>query len=161
MCVHKIFFFGSTMAQRRIEKEVSQLRKCQLTEFRSITRGQDDFHYEVRLAGPEDSPYEGRVFVFNFVYPQDYPFKPPKVTFVTKIYHPNINSGGGICLDILKDNWSPALTISKVLISICSLLDDPNPDDPLVPDIARQYKENRVAYETTARDWTQVYATGA
>ena len=63
-------------------------------------------------------------------------------------------------MDILKENWSPALTISKVLISICSLLDDPNPDDPLVPDIARQFKSNRDAYNVTAVDWTAAYAMG-
>ncbi|CAM9795732.1 unnamed protein product [Pylaiella littoralis] len=87
--------------------------------------------------GPDDSPYAGGVFFLNIHFPADYPFKPPKVNFTTRIYHCNINSNGGICLDILKDQWSPALTISKVLLSICSLLTDPNPDDPLVPEIAQ------------------------
>ena len=81
----------------------------------------------------------------------DYPFKPPKITFKTKIYHPNINATGGICLDILKQQWSPALTISKVLLSISSLLTDANPDDPLVPDIAKIYKTDKAKYEATAR----------
>ena len=99
--------------------------------------GDDMFHWQATIMGPDESPYAGGVFFLDIHFPADYPFKPPKVHFTTRIYHCNINSNGGICLDILKDQWSPALTISKVLLSICSLLTDPNPDDPLVPDIAQ------------------------
>lgn len=123
--------------------------------------------------GPPESPYQGGVFFLTIHFPTDYPFKPPKVAFTTRIYHPNINSNGSICLDILRSQWSPALTISKgknyiccdlvyvsfsVLLSICSLLCDPNPDDPLVPEIARIYKTDRDRYNQLAREWSQKYA---
>ncbi|KAJ4768935.1 Ubiquitin-conjugating enzyme E2 28 [Rhynchospora pubera] len=122
--------------------------------------GEDMFHWQATIMGPPDSPYSGGVFLVNIHFPPDYPFKPPKVAFKTKVFHPNINSNGSICLDILKEQWSPALTISKVLLSICSLLTDPNPDDPLVPEIAHMYKTDRTKYENTARSWTQKYAMG-
>lgn len=120
--------------------------------------GDDMFHWQATIMGPDDSPYAGGVFFLDIHFPADYPFKPPKVHFTTRIYHCNINSNGGICLDILKDQWSPALTISKVLLSICSLLTDPNPDDPLVPDIAQLLKTDRARHDSTAREWTSKYA---
>ena len=80
--------------------------------------GDDLFHWQATIMGPEESPYTGGVFFLDIHFPADYPFKPPKVSFTTRIYHCNINSNGGICLDILKDQWSPALTISKVLLSV-------------------------------------------
>lgn len=120
----------------------------------------DIYHWTATIMGPSDTPYEGGIFFLDIIFPPNYPFKPPKIRFKTRIYHPNINSSGGICLDILKDNWSPALTISKVLLSICSLLDEPNPDDPLVVDIADLYKSNRDRYNANAREWVMQYATG-
>ncbi|RZD42299.1 MAG: hypothetical protein CXT73_03415 [Methanobacteriota archaeon] len=118
----------------------------------------DIYHWEATVLGPHNSVYEGGIFRLDIIFPSEYPFKPPKVKFMTNIYHPNINSSGGICLDILKDQWSPALTITKVLLSICSLLDDPNPDDPLVPEIADEYKNNRETYNNNARNWVVIYA---
>jgi len=120
--------------------------------------GDDLFHWQATIMGPAESPYQGGVFFLTIHFPTDYPFKPPKVAFTTKIYHPNINSNGSICLDILRSQWSPALTISKVLLSICSLLTDPNAEDPLVPEIARLFKNDRTKYNTTAKEWTQKYA---
>ncbi|KAG6470106.1 hypothetical protein ZIOFF_071160 [Zingiber officinale] len=117
--------------------------------------GEDMSHWQATIMGSADSPFAGGVFLFNIRFPPDYPFKPPKMTFLTKVYHPNFDSdNGSICLDILKKEWSPALTISKVLLSICSLLTDPNPDDPLVLEIAQVYKTDRVKYEATAMSWT-------
>ncbi|XP_018493875.1 ubiquitin-conjugating enzyme E2-17 kDa isoform X1 [Galendromus occidentalis] len=120
--------------------------------------GEDLFHWQATIMGPPDSPYQGGVFFLTIHFPTDYPFKPPKVAFTTRIYHPNINSNGSICLDILRSQWSPALTVSKVLLSICSLLCDPNADDPLVPEIAKIYKSDRDRYNELAREWTRKYA---
>eukprot|EP00301_Raphidiophrys_heterophryoidea_P015372 c23976_g1_i1.p1 GENE.c23976_g1_i1~~c23976_g1_i1.p1 ORF type:complete len:148 (+),score=19.53 c23976_g1_i1:105-548(+) len=146
------------MALKRISKEFKELERDPPSSCSAGPVADDMFHWRASLIGPPDSPYANGIFELSVYFPTDYPFKPPKVQFQTKIFHPNINSNGGICLDILKDQWSPALTISKVLLSICSLLTDPNPDDPLVPDIARMYKTNRDVYERTAKEWTQKHA---
>jgi len=124
------------MALRRINKELKDLERDPPTNISGGPVGDDLFHWTATIMGPEDSPYSGGVFFLNIHFPADYPFKPPKINFTTKVYHPNINRNGSICLDILKEQWSPALTISRVLLSISSLLTDPNPDDPLDPEIA-------------------------
>ncbi|KAI3925056.1 hypothetical protein MKW98_009706 [Papaver atlanticum] len=146
------------MALRRIQKEFKDLERDPPTSCIAGPVGEDMFHWQGTIMGPSDSPYAGGVFLITIHFPRDYPFKPPKVTFKTQVFHPNINSSGSICLDILKEQWSPALTISKVLLSICSLLTDPNPDDPLAPEIAHIYKIDRAKYETIAKSWTYKYA---
>lgn len=114
--------------------------------------------WEATILGPSNSPYAGGIFKLNILFPNDYPFKPPKIKFTTPIYHPNINKLGSICLDILTTNWSPVLSISKLLLSICSLLTDPNPNDPLDEEIAKLYIEDKSKYLINARNYTLKYA---
>lgn len=134
----------------------------------SATPYEDNLRYfQVVIAGPQSSPYESAfsplpplalslslryarltlllhppdgIFKLELFLPADYPMAPPKVRFLTRIYHPNIDKLGRICLDILKDKWSPALQIRTVLLSIQALLSAPNPDDPLANDVADHWK---------------------
>mmetsp|Transcript_65979 Transcript_65979/g.129825 ORF Transcript_65979/g.129825 Transcript_65979/m.129825 type:complete len:148 (-) Transcript_65979:556-999(-) len=146
------------MALKRIQRELQELGRDPPANCSAGPVGDDLFHWQATIMGPDDSPYTGGVFFLDIHFPADYPFKPPKVSFTTRIYHCNINSNGGICLDILKEQWSPALTVSKVLLSICSLLTDANPEDPLVPEIAQMLKNNQKQHDATAREWTSKYA---
>jgi ubiquitin-conjugating enzyme E2 D/E len=148
------------MAIRRLQKEISDMEKDTdaATNCSAGLYNNDLFNWQATIIGPDETPYEGGVFSLKIAFPADYPFKPPKITFETKIYHPNINASGGICLDILKDQWSPALNTTKVLLSICSLMADPNPNDPLVPEIARLYKSNKDEFNRIAKEHTEKYA---
>lgn len=146
------------MALKRITKELNEMQHDTLSIGSAGPRQDDMFLWDALLIGPSETPYAGGIFKLEIRFPNDYPFKAPKVEFKTKVYHPNINQNGGICLDILKDKWSPALTVSKVLLSISSLLADPNPNDPLEHTIAQEYISNRESYETHAKNWTRTYA---
>eukprot|EP00408_Alexandrium_pacificum_P002757 CAMPEP_0171227658 /NCGR_PEP_ID=MMETSP0790-20130122/37961_1 /TAXON_ID=2925 /ORGANISM="Alexandrium catenella, Strain OF101" /LENGTH=147 /DNA_ID=CAMNT_0011693779 /DNA_START=66 /DNA_END=509 /DNA_ORIENTATION=- len=147
------------MALKRIQRELQDLTADAETNCSAGPIGDDMFKWQATIMGPQDSAYTGGIFFLNIHFPSDYPFKPPKVHFTTKIYHCNVNSNGAICLDILKDQWSPALTITKVLLSISSLLTDPNPNDPLVPEIAQLYLKDRAKHDSIARDWVRQYST--
>jgi len=95
------------------------------------------------------------------VIPESYPFQPVKMKFITKVYHPNISSASGaICLDILKDAWSPVLTLKSTLISLQSLLCSPEPNDPQDAEVAKHYMTSKGSFEDTATYWTQIYAGG-
>eukprot|EP01127_Copromyxa_protea_P011365 TRINITY_DN2852_c0_g1_i1.p1 TRINITY_DN2852_c0_g1~~TRINITY_DN2852_c0_g1_i1.p1 ORF type:complete len:149 (-),score=29.17 TRINITY_DN2852_c0_g1_i1:60-506(-) len=143
---------------RRIIKETQDLANKPIPGI-SASPKQDNLRYfTVAIAGPPETPYEGGVFKLELFLTGSYPMDPPKVRFLTKIYHPNVDQLGRICLDILKDKWSPALQVQAVLLSIQALLSAPNPDDPLADKVAQAWKDNEKTALAEARRWTQLYA---
>ena len=143
---------------KRIQKELIEITNNPLHNCSAGLIDDDLYKWQATISGPEGSPYHNGLFNLIIEFPHDYPFKQPKVIFKTKIYHCNINSSGGICLDILKNAWSPALTISKILLSICSLMDDQNPNDPLMPDIADIYLKDKNQFIINAKEYTVLHA---
>ncbi|KAM6998376.1 ubiquitin-conjugating enzyme E2 T [Passerculus sandwichensis] len=115
-----------------------------------------------QILGGVDTPYEKGIFNLEIIVPERYPFEPPKIRFLTPIYHPNIDSAGRICLDVLKlppkGAWRPSLNISTLLTSIQLLMAEPNPDDPLMANISSEYKYNKQLFLLNAREWTEKYA---
>ena len=147
-----------SLLTNRIGQELKDLTSNPVLNCSAGPKGDKLTEWHATIFGPDDTPYAGGIFKLNIEFTNEYPFKPPKIYFLTPIYHCNINGRGGICLDILKEQWSPALTISKVLLSICSLLSEPNPNDPLVPEIAQEFKSNRALHDSRAREYTLQYA---
>ena len=146
-------------ALKRIQKELTEFNNDPPEGFSAGPVDDSDmFKWEASITGPEESPFEGGNFQLSIEFPKDFPFKPPKVEFTTKVYHPNVKSTGTICLDILKDAWSPDITVSKILLAIQNLLINPNIDHPLEPEIAELYKKDKAAYDKKAKEWTEKYA---
>lgn len=143
----------------RLKKEM-EMAKIQLTEGFSASPISEDnlLLWKATIPGPKNSPFEGGSFDLEIMYGLDYPWQPPKVKFLTKVYHPNISPKGGICLDILKKSWSPCINIITLLLSISSLLTEPNTEHGLSLDILAICKMNPSLYEENARKWTQLYA---
>ncbi|OMJ65620.1 hypothetical protein SteCoe_37892 [Stentor coeruleus] len=149
------------METRRLQKEYEELTKLSASNsgVRANIIGPNMTHWKGIINGPDDTVYQGGTFIIDIIIPSEYPYKPPKMKFDTKIWHPNISSQtGAICLDILKDEWSPALTIRTALLSLQALLCNPEPDDPQDAVVASQYKNNRDLFNQTARAWTQEHA---
>uniref|UniRef100_A0A674PKH5 UBC core domain-containing protein n=1 Tax=Takifugu rubripes TaxID=31033 RepID=A0A674PKH5_TAKRU len=126
----------------RIMKETRRLVTEHVPGIKAQPDESNGRYFHVVIDGPQDTPFEGGVFKLELFLPEEYPMAAPKVRFITKIYHPNVDKLGRICLDILKDKWSPALQIRTVLLSIQALLSAPNPDDPLANDVAEQWKSS-------------------
>ncbi|SBT37391.1 ubiquitin-conjugating enzyme, putative [Plasmodium ovale wallikeri] len=169
-----------------INQELKDIENENVQEIDAHIKDSNIFEWVGFIKGPMGTPYEDGHFILDITIPNDYPYNPPKVRelihhlyavmcacsvcmscgmndikFNTKIWHPNISSQtGAICLDVLKSEWSPALTIRTALLSIQALLSDPQPDDPQDAEVAKMYKENYSLFVKTASVWTKTFATG-
>jgi len=146
---------------KRLQKELKEFID-QPNNWSKVDLANEDnlFLWKAELSGPEKTPYEKGVFKLEIDIPTDYPFKPPKVKFLTKIYHPNVKSDGSFCTDILTtDGWSPQIKITQVLLTIKQILVEPNVDHPLEAEIAQQFKTDRNAFNKQAKEWTKKFAT--
>ena len=140
------------MATKRITREMNEMASKPPDGCTAAPEDENNiYEWTATVEGPKDSPYEGGTFFLKINFPNDYPFKPPKIHFQTKIYHPNINAKGEICLDILKNDWAPSHTVSSVLVSLQALFGDPNINDPLEAEIANLYKSDKAAYIEKAK----------
>ncbi|XP_027124939.2 ubiquitin-conjugating enzyme E2 27 [Coffea arabica] len=144
----------------RVQKELQECNKdVEVSGIRVAPKADSLIHLIGTIPGPLGTPYEGGTFNIDITLPDGYPFEPPKMRFATKVWHPNISSqSGAICLDILKDQWSPALTIKTALLSLQALLSAPAPDDPQDAVVAQQYIKDQNTFISTARYWTEAFA---
>lgn len=151
-------------ARPRRAQEFSDCKKDPETSGLDVSMPDESslLHWKATIKGPVGTPYEGGMFRIDIQLPPDYPFVPPKMKYETRIWHPNISSeSGAICLDILKNEWSPALTIRTALLSLQALMSAPEPDDPQDAVVASQYKKNTAEFNSTAKYWTETYASGS
>ena len=114
------------------------------------------------IVGPHGSPYEGGLFVLELEIENSYPFEPPRLKFVTPVYHPNIDTSGRVCMDLLKmppsGGWKPTIMLENLLVAVQMLLANPNPDDPLMPEIASEFRTNRAEFDKKATESTKQHA---
>jgi len=152
----------ANIALQRVQREFKEVTTCeeaQLTGVKVEMNGDNLMRLRGEIRGPPDTPYSGGVYKLDIEIPENYPFHPPKIKFLTRIWHPNISSvTGAICLDVLKDQWAASMTLRTVLLSIQALLCSPEPNDPQDAVVARQSIENPSLFNQTAQVWAQAYA---
>jgi len=146
---------------RRIAKELQDIQSdTESNIFCEPASGSDLSHLRASFPGPPDTPYEGGTYIVDIKIPNEYPFRPPSMSFTTKLWHPNVSSQtGAICLDTIGSAWSPVLTIKSALLSLQSLLSTPEPKDPQDAEVASMLMNNPDQFQRIAREWAIKHAS--
>jgi len=143
-------------ATRRLQKELGEIRNSTSKAFRDVQVDESNLLVWQGLLVPDKAPYNKGAFLIDLVFPPEYPFKPPKVSFRTKIYHPNIDEKGQVCLPIVAaENWKPATKTEQVIQALVSLVNDPEPDHPLRADLAEEFTKDKKKFFKNAEDFTK------
>jgi len=150
----------ATQATLLLQRQLMEFSKQANDGFSAGLVGDDLFNWEIIIIGPPETPYEGGYFKARLVFPRDYPMKPPKMKFISKIWHPNVHSNGDVCISILHDpgddqygyekaseRWLPVHTVETILVSVISMLADPNDESPANIDAAKMWREDRKEFK--------------
>ncbi|QCD84442.1 constitutive photomorphogenesis protein 10 [Vigna unguiculata] len=143
---------------KRIQREMVELNNDPPPDCSAGPKGDNLYHWIATIIGTPGTPYQGGIFFLDIKFPSDYPFKPPQVVFKTRIYHCNVDPDGLVSMGILKDDWSPALTITKVLLAVRSIFTNPDHYNAVVPGIAHLYSGDRAKHDGIAAEWTVRFA---
>lgn len=151
------------LRQQRLSKELQKIAQAPPKGICLYSKDDKYNVLEANIVGPENTPYSNGIFHLEIFVPDNYPFCPPSIKFLTKIYHPNIDEGGRICLDLIKmppiGNWRPTIGLEGLLIAIRMLLEQPNPEDPLMIEIAEEFKNNKSEFYRKAQLYTSQHAS--
>jgi len=146
-------------ATKRLARELDDLRKSNLKVFREIIVDESNILNWQGLIVPENPPYNRGAFKIEIIFPAEYPFKPPKVTFKTKIYHPNIDEKGQVCLPIISaENWKPATKTDQVVNSLVALINEPEPEHPLRAELAEEFTKDKKKFMKAAEEFTKKHS---
>ncbi|XP_057651503.1 ubiquitin-conjugating enzyme E2 T-like [Diorhabda carinulata] len=150
------------MQRQRLSRELTKITTYPPPGICLFAKDDTMNNLEAKITGPQDSPYKNGVFTLDIMIPDKYPFTPPSMKFITKIYHPNIDENGRICLDLIKmppvGSWKPTIGLEGLLTAVRMLLEFPNPDDPLVAEIAEEFKSQYQQFVNKAKMYTEKYA---
>ncbi|KJE95386.1 ubiquitin-conjugating enzyme E2 [Capsaspora owczarzaki ATCC 30864] len=143
-----------------LQRQLQELNRHPIEGFSAgLVDDSDIFKWEVMIIGPPDTLYEGGFFKAHLIFPREYPHRPPKMTFISEIWHPNVHHNGDVCISILhepgedkygyekaSERWLPVHTVETILLSVISILSDPNDESPANIDAAKEWRENRDAF---------------